>query len=1210
MILGIFAETCLLFILPLFLYDGLCFTHWMVTDDGLTIKSVPDSPFHMVQPHSLVQFLDQGRKLDTIAHMRSFIQKHEENIHVHENADDPELETKIRKTDKDCIMVGLMSTSKDAFLLAYSLGKLVEDLEILASVEFGDDKQKPRVEPHCTYDLQFSMYAFEHFPSVQQRDKLKIIPEAAFQKLLPPTYSTVEFGSHVAKALEMKPTSDSFLRLAALYWRIKGDAPKAMECFRRALHFTTKKMQARTQFDFGNLVHRAGYPSDAIILYQLALLKINDAVIHMALADAYALVQNRSEAIDQYNIAFSIDPSMKNAQVKAAALKCDQKLISAMEEQHRNLLHTIREKNLYNDKHEAIKKLKESAKENVVGLEEKVQAALIHDYFTYGSLPYSNCRSVLVSGRLVMHCSVSDWRNYRAVREEKHRKLVASVKRNAAKNAPKYNARVVVENLNDSYELTIFLEKLKLMKEMNMDEPVEKPIYPRKLLPSTNKLLENYLGGSWPNKTLCESSYWHFPLPTSERLPQLFLSPDNKGFKSSDLLGKYLGLNDDEEHPLPWEPPICDSYVSEEPLPAILKLPGIQAAAARGPSLQLAEDKLQAVFLKIMDDKITEADIAQRIGTLMRYEIGPQWLVYNLAALYWRIVGAPGEAITCLRAALQMQSERYADIALVQLAQIVIRSGSNYNYHLNDAAVLLNNAIHVDPNEPITHFLIGIVKILQKNHIIALAHIRAAVILDPLFEPAVAVLHALKCLSKNEEKLIAERLHLRCCSEAEPNVYCLGTRSDRCFTMSKEGAFIGITCDIDKRNKEDSCKRAFSFAPFVLLLNPRSANGEETKKEVQEQLIKQTRIVEQKKNMTVSDEIPLDYGAEESLRKIQKMTAPSTKNFFQSEILFTENDVQKENEMSNSWVIDVPVDKIIIPQGPLTLARVPERRKMIAFDIPLPSQLPLPFKHQITSGFPHMPLPSKRTPNSNFCANTKMSLAVVREQNTLTWLSVTAKGVNLSEFIDFQASVDLSEDFEPVCPELQSSSPLLTLDHLPAYHLRHQFIHYKPEKGLTDAFLKLGKEKDRVEVVAKRLKDAMALSFAHNKDGVHWSLSTASALYWRVKGDAVNALNCLRQSLNSAPPNMRDVALVSMANIYQQAGLLHSALIAGGFALKISPKLVAIHFTLANIYASLEKYQHALMFYYSTLSMQSNFQPAKERIRTIYCFAKNSSVQS
>lgn len=81
---------------------------------------------------------------------------------------------------------------------------------------------------------------------------------------------------------------------------------------------------------------------------------------------------------------------------------------------------------------------------------------------------------------------------------------------------------------------------------------------------------------------------------------------------------------------------------------------------------------------------------------------------------------------------------------------------------------------------------------------------------------------------------------------------------------------------------------------------------------------------------------------------------------------------------------------------------------------------------------------------------TFQSLAIVREQRTSTWLSVTAKGINLEKFIDFQAPVDLNEDFQPICPELLSPSPILTLDHLPAYHLRHQFIHYKPEKGLTD----------------------------------------------------------------------------------------------------------------------------------------------------------------
>lgn len=43
---------------------------------------------------------------------------------------------------------------------------------------------------------------------------------------------------------------------------------------------------------------------------------MDDATIHMALADAYSLIQNRTEAIEQYEIAFAMDPTKKNAQVK------------------------------------------------------------------------------------------------------------------------------------------------------------------------------------------------------------------------------------------------------------------------------------------------------------------------------------------------------------------------------------------------------------------------------------------------------------------------------------------------------------------------------------------------------------------------------------------------------------------------------------------------------------------------------------------------------------------------------------------------------------------------------------------------------------------------------------------------------------------------------------------------------------------------------
>ena len=92
-------------------------------------------------------------------------------------------------------------------------------------------------------------------------------------------------------------------------------------------------------------------------------------------------------------------------------------------------------------------------------------------------------------------------------------------------------------------------------------------------------------------------------------------------------------------------------------------------------------------------------------------------------------------------------------------------------------------------------------------------------------------------------------------------------------------------------------------------------------------------------------------------------------------------------------------------------------------------------------------------------------------------------------------------------------------------------------------------------------------------------LSTAAALYWRVKGDAVEAVECLRHALYHAPQEMRDIPLVSLANIFQRANLFNDALIAANMALEISPKFVVIHFTMANIYAAKQDLKMARAFY-------------------------------
>ena len=72
----------------------------------------------------------------------------------------------------------------------------------------------------------------------------------------------------------------------------------------------------------------------------------------------------------------------------------------------------------------------------------------------------------------------------------------------------------------------------------------------------------------------------------------------------------------------------------------------------------------------------------------------------------------------------------------------------------------------------------------------------------------------------------------------------------------------------------------------------------------------------------------------------------------------------------------------------------------------------------------------------------------------------------------------------------------------------------------------------------ERPMDEMATRIAieMEKNSTSWVLSTAAALYWRVKGQASEAVQCLRHSLYYAPRDMKDIPLVSLANILHRAG--------------------------------------------------------------------------
>ncbi|VDI16436.1 Hypothetical predicted protein, partial [Mytilus galloprovincialis] len=232
----------------------------------------------------------------------------------------------------------------------------------------------------------------------------------------------------------------------------------------------------------------------------------------------------------------------------------------------------------------------------------------------------------------------------------------------------------------------------------------------------------------------------------------------------------------------------------------------------------------------------------------------------------------------------------------------------------------------------------------------------------------------------------------------------------------------------------------------------------------------------------------------------------------------------------------------------------------------------------------HMATPT--TMDCNNLPNIKFS------EFTSTFLSVTAKQVDLRKHIDFETVIRRYYE-EPVCMTEFSSS--LELDNLPGM-INRDNLQYQPESGLREVLQKLGGEPaQRVEVIGTRIANAL------KKNMTSWILTNVAALYWRVEGDAKKAIDCLRLSLTTAPRNKRDTALISIANIFHRAGYINDAIFTTNLALDTANKVAVSHFTMANLYAVKAQWDKATMFYESTLGLQSTFEPAKQRLKAIKC---------
>ena len=69
---------------------------------------------------------------------------------------------------------------------------------------------------------------------------------------------------------------------------------------------------------------------------------------------------------------------------------------------------------------------------------------------------------------------------------------------------------------------------------------------------------------------------------------------------------------------------------------------------------------------------------------------GPNWILFNIASLYWRVIGDPASAVECLRRAVHFAPSSTRDVGYIGLANVLHKQA-----FLNEAVIVARSALDI-----------------------------------------------------------------------------------------------------------------------------------------------------------------------------------------------------------------------------------------------------------------------------------------------------------------------------------------------------------------------------------------------------------------------------------------------------------------------------------------------------------------------------------
>lgn len=718
------------------------YTHWIVTQHGM-IEPIATSYYHLREPWNLVKLLHQQRNLEFVQHIELQLNRVSNDLQANHDYQ-TEVQRHYVDSDSRCVKASRLLSQFDlhsTHVLTLEAKGIASSVFLNLSLLSADNRTIVLQQPICQsiFKRDFSMCCFEHLAAVRNRSSIVGVPEISLYKLaMPPQLTPDEYGHLVAVALHADfadPARNWVLyNMAAFYWRVKGRATSAIECLRAALHTSPWRHQDVALVSLANVLHlaRAAAAHDAVVLMENAALVSPQFASHqLILGNIYASIGRFNESLRHYQRAAALytpgsdKMPLREIEERIFAARCSHELSAAIAEQQRQLNRQLAQLEAFQVDTDRFQLARASVDHEVSANSSQHERHRLYEV----SLTVERRVAAAVDSRCVI--VDGDTQQQRACDPAVARLLAEAYRGTSSPLLMPHNESLAVGPISGDGAASVA-------------PPVATKPNPGHQRSDMHESLCQQI-----NCAEVRQRVRHIDAYLS-----VYLSPASKAFDLEGLLTHRQGLaGPPQQHPLPWHPPICQLHVNQSDLDPVDVVDGLESLTPQrqqhfvkqldnDPSMH-ADSTLMVTLLQLLrqggveeeEDSETPVgldDVGQRIVTAIQRRLVPQWVMLNIAGLYWRVVGHLPNALQCYRLAVKLCPMQYRDVPLVNLAVILARLQVR-----PDALRLIKVALQIDYSPLETHIVAaGLYNEQEKFHL-ALHHLAIAI----RQQPAVAVTH-------------------------------------------------------------------------------------------------------------------------------------------------------------------------------------------------------------------------------------------------------------------------------------------------------------------------------------------------------------------------------------------------------------------------------------------------------------------------------------